>query len=115
MPDCLHSMIQLMEYKGKLKRYTDFNVTAFSFTPKQLAANIKKYVDGFEIDYKPDFRQKIAESWPDDMDDTEARQQWNWKPKYSLDTMTKDIISKLRDRIKRTGSIHPKFNNQSKL
>eukprot|EP01084_Bolivina_argentea_P052910 97142_1 len=114
MPDCINSMIDLMEYKGKLKRYTDFNVTAFSFTPNELANVIKKYVKGFEIDYKLDFRQKIAESWPDDMDDREAREQWNWKPKYSLDDMAKDIIFKLRERMEKTGSIYPNVN-QSKF
>ena len=115
MPDCIESMIDLMEYKGKMQRYTDFNVTAFSFTPNELAKVIKKYVDGFEIEYKPDFRQKIAESWPDNMDDTEAREQWNWKPKYSLDDMANDIIHKLRERIATTGSIYPLSNAQSKL
>merc|ERR1712154_119975 len=114
MPDCIESMIDLMEYQGALKRYTDFNVTAFSFTPNELANVIKKYIPEFQIEYKPDFRQKIAESWPDNMDDTEARNQWNWKPKYSLDAMAKDIIFKLRERIKKTGSIYPNVK-QSKL
>ena len=119
MPDCINSIIDLMEYDfqkndKKVGCITDYNVTAFSFTPHELANVIRKYVDGFKIDYKPDFRQKIAESWPDQMDDDAAQREWDWKPKYSLDRMAKDIIDKLRDRLKRTGSIYPNYQ-QAKL
>ena len=116
MPDCIESIIQLMEYRGDgMRRFTDFNVTAFSFTPRQLAEVIRKYVPGFEIEYKLDFRQKIAESWPDDMDDSEAREQWNWNPKYTLDAMAKEIIKRLRDRMQRTGSPYPNVQTAAKL
>merc|ERR1740123_701577 len=99
-----------MEYEGEMQRLTDFNVTAFSFTPDELATVIKKYVNGFEIEYKPDFRQKIAESWPDDMDDSEARRQWGWQPRYTLDAMAKEIIETLRRRLKETGSVYPSYD-----
>ena len=116
MPDCLESMIRLMEYRGEgLRRKTDFNVTAFSFTPKQLAQVIQKYIPHFEIEYRPDFRQKIAESWPDDMDDSEARSQWGWKPRYTLEAMAKEIIETLRRRLRKTGSVYPSRAKTGKL
>ena len=118
MPDCIDSMIGIMEYDGDLSQkgcMTDYNVTAFSVTPRELAKVIAKYVKGFRIRYEPDFRQKIAESWPDNLDDTEARRKWNWKPKYTLDAMARDIIEKLRERMNKTGSIYPEVEEKSKL
>jgi nucleoside-diphosphate-sugar epimerase len=66
-----------------------------SFTPKEIANSIKKEIPSFEIKYNPDFRQKIADSWPKSIDDTSARTDWNWKHKYDLESMTKEMIFQL--------------------
>lgn len=96
MPDCLNATISLAEANiGKLKHHGDFNVAAFSFTPKQLAEAIKKYIPDFTIEYNPDYRQEIADSWPRTIDDSAARKEWGWKPQYDIDSMTKDMIEKL--------------------
>jgi nucleoside-diphosphate-sugar epimerase len=67
-----------------------------SFSPAELANSIRKYMPGFEIDYKPDFRQKIADSWPQSIDDSSARDEWGWKPDYDLDAMTNDMLINLK-------------------
>jgi len=93
MPDCLKATIDLMQADfGKLKHHSDFNVGAMSFSAGELAASIKKYMPAFEIEYKPDFRQAIADSWPMSVDDSAAREEWGWKPSYDLDAMTKDML-----------------------
>lgn len=103
MPDALEAAVQLMEADpSKLKHRNAFNVTAFSFTPKILAEMIKKYIPDFKIDYKIDpIRQAIADSWPNHIDDTPARLEWGWKPKYTLEEMTKDMIEKLKIKLKK--------------
>ncbi|ETO13522.1 NAD-dependent epimerase/dehydratase [Reticulomyxa filosa] len=105
MPDAIKAMIDLCEFEEtenkKLTHYCDFNVTAFSFTPRQLAQKIQLFIPDFQITYKPDFRQKIAESWPDNMLDTVARQEWEWKPSFTFEAMVQDMIEKLRDRKKK--------------
>lgn len=93
MPDCIHATISLAEAEFKnLKHHSDFNVAAFSFNPKELAEVIKKFMPDFQIEYNPDFRQAIADSWPKSIDDSAAREEWNWKPKYDMETMTKDML-----------------------
>src|SRR3989339_569222 len=93
MPDCLKATCDLMEADfTKLKHHSDFNVGAMSFTVKDMADSIKKYIPEFQISYEPDFRQKIADSWPDSVDDTAAREEWGWKPSYNLDAMTQDML-----------------------
>ena len=101
LPDALRAMIELMEADSKnLKHRNAFNVTAMSFTPEQLTAEIKKYVRGFAIEYEVDpIRQAIADSWPNSMDDSAARDEWGWKPKYDLPGMTKEMIDVLSKRI----------------
>ena len=97
MPDWINATISLAEAEFEtLKHHSDFNVAAFSFSPKELAACIKKYLPEFEIEYKPDFRQAIADSWPKSINDSAAREEWNWKPQFDMDTMTKDMIEKLK-------------------
>jgi L-threonine 3-dehydrogenase (EC 1.1.1.103) len=81
-----------------LRHHSDFNVTAMSFTPAELAAEIRRHLPGFEIDYQPDFRQAIADSWPQSLDDSAARAEWNWKPDYDLAAMTADMIAVLKKR-----------------
>jgi len=102
MPDCLKATIDLMQADfSKLKHHSDFNVGAMSFSVKELADSIKKYIPEFTIKYEPDFRQKIADSWPDSVDDTAARQEWGWKPSYDLDAMTKDMLKAIGEKHKK--------------
>lgn len=99
MPDCLKATIDLMQADfSKLRHHSDFNVGAMSFSAGELAASVKKYMPGFEIDYKPDERQAIADSWPDSVDDSAARDEWGWKPDYDLDAMTRDMLKAISDK-----------------
>jgi len=102
MPDCLKATIDLMNADFKtLKHHSDFNVGSMSFTVGELAASIKKYIPEFQISYEPDFRQAIADSWPNSVDDTAARKEWGWKPSYDLDSMTKDMLEKIGEKHKK--------------
>jgi nucleoside-diphosphate-sugar epimerase len=102
MPDAIKGAIQLMEADAKkLKHRNAFNVTAMSFAPEHLAAEIKKIIPEFTMDYKVDpLRQAIADSWPNSMDDGAARAQWGWDPEYDLAAMTRDMIEKLSEKLK---------------
>ncbi len=101
MPDCLKATFDLMEADfSKLKHHSDFNVTAMSFSAGELAAEIKKHIPEFTCTYEPDFRQAIADSWPDSIDDSVARKEWGWKPDYDLARMTGDMLSVLQKRLK---------------
>jgi len=101
MPDCLKATIDLMNAdRSKLIHHSDFNVGAMSFSVKELAENIKKYMPNFTIDYKPDFRQAIADSWPNSVNDTAARKEWGWKPRYDLDAMTQDMLKVIGEKHK---------------
>jgi len=100
MPDCTKAAIDLIEADpSKIKCRTSYNVTGISFSAGELAAEIKKYIPEFECEYKPDFRQKIADSWPMSIDDSVAREEWGWKSTYDLRAMTKDMIEKLTERL----------------
>jgi len=99
MPDCIKGTIDLMEADIKnLKHHCDFNMAGMSFSAGELANEIKKHIPEFEITYKPDFRQSIADSWPQSIDDSAARKEWGWKPSYDLASMTKDMLEKLQKR-----------------
>jgi len=100
MPDAIHAAITLMEADAaKLKHRNAFNVTAMSFTPEQIAAEIRRHLPGFALDYQVDpVRQGIADSWPNHMDDSAARAEWGWKPEYDLSSMTTDMIRVLKNR-----------------
>ena len=99
MPDCIKATIDLMEAdSSKVKRHDSYNVAGMSFSAGELAAEIRKYIPNFKCDYKPDYRQKIADSWPMSIDDNVARKEWGWKPAYGLSAMTKDMIDKLSKR-----------------
>lgn len=94
MDDAVKATIDLMEAPAeKIKIRSSYNVTAMSFCPSEIADEIKKHVADFEITYKPDFRQDIADSWPDSIDDSEARQQWGWKPEFDLKKMAAAIMT----------------------
>jgi nucleoside-diphosphate-sugar epimerase len=99
MPDCLKATLDLMDADpSRLTHHSDFNLAAFSFSPAELAAQIKKHLAHFAIDYKPDFRQQIADSWPRSIDDTAAQEEWGWQPSYDLPAMVKDMLAKLTKR-----------------
>jgi nucleoside-diphosphate-sugar epimerase len=99
MPDCLKCTIDLMEADfGRLRHHADFNVTAMSFSAGELAAAIRKRMPSFVCEYKPDFRQAIADSWPSSIDDSAARSEWGWKPEYNLSRMTEDMLAALQAR-----------------
>jgi len=96
MPDAIRATIELMEApKEKITIRTSYNIAAISFSPAEIAAEIKKHVPEFRINYKPDYRQVIANSWPQSIDDSVARTDWGWKPEYDLSAMTKDMLQNL--------------------
>lgn len=97
MPDALDAAINLMQADSrKLAHRNAFNVTAMSFTPAQLAAEIHKHIPGFSISYRVDpLRQAIADSWPKHMDDSAARREWGWRPRYDLATMVEDMLAQI--------------------
>lgn len=97
MPDAIRATIELMESDAdKISVRTSYNISGMSFSPKEIAAEIKKHIPDFTIDYQPDYRQQIAESWPKSIDDSVAQNNWNWKPKYDLASMTTDMIENLK-------------------
>ncbi len=96
MPDAVRATIELMESpKEKINIRYGYNLAAMSFTPAEIYSEIVKYYPDFKIVYKPDFRQEIAESWSESIDDSEARADWNWQHAYDLEKMTKDMIENL--------------------
>lgn len=101
MPDALRSAVELMEADpSKLQHRNCFNVSAMSFDPEKIAAVIRKHIPGFRLDYDIDpIKQAIANSWPNYMDDSAAREEWSWKPEYDLETMTVDMLAKLRAKL----------------
>lgn len=98
MPDAIDAIVQLAEADpSKLIHRNAFNVTAMSFAPEHIAAEIRKHIPNFVMDYDVDpIRQGIANSWPNSLDDSAARQEWGWNPKYNLSSMTIDMLEKLR-------------------
>jgi threonine 3-dehydrogenase len=97
MPDAIKVLIDIAEADfAKLKHHCDFNVTAMSFSAAELAESIRKRIPDLKVDYQPDFRQEIADSWPRSLDDSAARAEWGWKPDYDLDMMTDDMLTNLR-------------------
>lgn len=101
MPDALNGAIMLMEADpSKLVHRNAFNIASMSFDPDTIYQAIKKYVPDFRMSYNVDpLKQSIADSWPDSLDDTCAREEWGWKPVYDLDSMTADMLEKLRIRL----------------
>jgi threonine 3-dehydrogenase len=96
MPDCIKACDDLLTApRDKLTQCT-YNVTGFSFTPKQIYEEIKKHHPSFTIQYKPDFRQAIADSWPNSLDDSVAKKDWKWNPSYNLENMTLDMLKALK-------------------
>jgi len=98
MPDCLRAAIELMEANpDRLVHRNSFNVTAMSFAPEHIYAEIRRHLPGFEMVYQPDpLKQSIADSWPNSLDDSCARNEWGWKPRYDLAMTTEDMLRNLR-------------------
>ena len=101
MPDALKACVQLMEADAsRLVHYNGFNIASMSFAPEEIFAAIKKYRPAFEMEYNVDpLKQSIANSWPNSLDDSAARTEWDWKPSFDLDTMTQDMLEKLSARL----------------
>ena len=97
MEDAVHATVQIMQVNAnQINIRTSYNLSAMNFTPKELASAIHQHLPNFTMSYKTDYRQAIADSWPDSIDDTKAREDWGWSPKYTLLKMTKDILENLQ-------------------
>ena len=98
MPDAIRATIELMEAPiENIKVRTSYNISGMSFSPKEIGAEIEKHIHGFQMSYEPDYRQPIAESWPQSIDDSTANTDWGWKPEFTLSTMTEDMLENLKD------------------
>ena len=96
MDDAIRATIEIMQAKDEdVKIRSSYNLAGVSFTPKEIALEIKKHIPNFSISYKPDFRQKIADSWPASIDDSAAQQDWNWKHQFDLASMTEEMLENL--------------------
>ncbi len=93
MPDAIRATIELMEApESSISIRTSYNIHGMSFSPKEISEEIKKHIPDFSIKYEPDYRQAIAESWPQNIDDSVAQKDWGWKPEYDLASMTEDML-----------------------
>lgn len=100
MDDAIKATIGIMQAPAEqVKIRSSYNLAAMSFTPKQIGEEIKKHYPNFELSYEPDFRQKIADSWPASIDDTSAREDWGWKNDFDLENMTVDMFKNLKEHI----------------
>lgn len=103
MPDAIRATIELMEAPAEqVKIRSSYNLAGISFTPKQIAKEVKKHIPDFKMTYKPDFRQAIADSWPSSIDDSYAQKDWGWELKYGLEKMTSDMMINLKEQYKIT-------------
>ena len=101
MDDAIKATVDIMTAKkDNIKIRSSYNLAAISFTPKEVAASIKKHIPEFEITYNPDFRQDIANSWPKSINDSFARQDWKWKHKFALEDITKEMLHQLNKKYK---------------
>ena len=100
MPDCIKATIDLMDADfDRLRRHCDYNIAGMTFSAADLAEEIAQHVPGFACEYRPDFRQAIADSWPKTIDDSPAREEWGWTPHFDLPSMTVDMLQKLEARL----------------
>lgn len=100
MPDAIRATLELMHADSdKVRERGSYNLAGISFSPTELAASIRRHIPNFEIRYEQDFRQAIADSWPNSIDDSVARRDWEWKPQYDLETMTEDMLQNLKERL----------------
>ncbi|MCW3105475.1 MAG: NAD-dependent epimerase [Bacteroidetes bacterium] len=97
MPDAIKATIGIMQADAeKVKIRSSYNLSGFSFSPEDIAGEIRKYIPGFKISYAPDSRQQIADSWPQSIDSQEAQKDWGWQPEFDLAGMTADMIKNLK-------------------
>ncbi len=97
MPDAIRATMELMEAPAdKISVRTSYNLSGMSFSPKEIGTAIQEHIPGFSMTYAPDYRQQIANSWPQSIDDSVATQDWGWKPEYDLSKMTKDMLDNLK-------------------
>ncbi|MCO6500385.1 MAG: NAD-dependent epimerase/dehydratase family protein [Vicingus serpentipes] len=102
MPDAIKATVQIMQApKENIKIRSSYNLAGISFSPKEIAEEIKSHIPNFSISYQPDYRQKIANSWPQSIDDSSAKNDWHWNPTYSLEKMTADMILNLNLSLKK--------------
>lgn len=100
MDDAVRATIEIMQAPAEnIKIRSSYNLSAMDFTPKEIAATIKEHINDFSITYEPDFRQKIADSWPQSIDDSRAREDWNWQHEFNLEGMTNDMLEHLSDMV----------------
>ena len=98
MDDAIKATVSIMQVASEnVKIRSSYNLSGMSFTPAQIAAEIRKHIPEFTIEYEPDFRQKIADSWPASIDDSEARKDWSWKNDFDIENMTVEMITKLKE------------------
>jgi nucleoside-diphosphate-sugar epimerase len=101
MDDAIKATVDIMEAKNSsIKIRSSYNLAAISFTPKEVVESIKKYIPDFKIIYNPDYRQDIANSWPKSINDSYARQDWNWKHQFTLEDITKEMLTQLKEKYK---------------
>lgn len=104
MPDAIRATIELMEAPAQnISVHTSYNLSGISFSPAEIAGSIQKYIPDFTIAYHPDYRQTIANSWPQSIDDSTAHKDWGWKPEYDLEKMTKDMLENIEANYSATG------------
>ena len=97
MDDAIRATVEIMQADADdIKIRSSYNLSGISFTPKEIAEEIKKHIPDFTISYKPDFRQKIADSWPASIDDSSARSDWKWKHQFEMDSMTNVMLENLK-------------------
>ena len=97
MPDAIRATLELMESDAKqITIRTSYNISGMSFSPKEISSEIKKHIKDFKTNYHPDYRQQIAESWPQSIDDSVAEKDWKWKPAFGLPEMTKDMLDNMK-------------------
>ena len=102
MDDAVKATIDLMQAPPEnVKIRSSYNIAAMSFSPAQISSFIQDHLPSFAIKYSPDFRQDIADSWPDSIDDSEARKDWGWQPQYDLERMTSVILKGLRNHLQK--------------
>ncbi|MDI3473942.1 MAG: hypothetical protein PWR30_265, partial [Candidatus Woesearchaeota archaeon] len=101
MPDAIKAAIDIMDAPSEnIKERTSYNIASMSFSAKELEEIVKDILGDFEVEYKPDYRQAIADSWPHSIDDKRAREDWGWEPKYSLRDMCEDMVYNLKEKLR---------------
>ena len=105
MPDAIKATLNLMQApSGQVQVRSGYNLAGFSASPEEIAESIRHHIPGFRINYQPDFRQEIADSWPNSIDDATAKNDWGWQPLHDLHSMTADILRHLPDYLHRLKS-----------